>query len=194
MGGLSRDAGGTSSPRRRLWRRPEEAGLALIDAVVASAILLIILVPTALLISTSGRIVTNSKAQAVAQSLAASQVGADRALFTSTSSPPTYTDSCASSATDSSDNVSLLGCPTVNGMKYWVYQNAGWCVTSSGSLAKVPSTTAAGTILYYWVEVVVAWGGSIAPTTTGPSNSVVLTSAIQTPPGYVGSTSAGCPL
>lgn len=167
--------------------------MALLDVVVASVVLLVILVPAAQLLMSSGKVVGASTAQATAQSLAASQLSSDRAAAWSAGAPPTFASSCGSKTLTTYD-ATLLSCPTVGGMPYWVFQNAGWCTTSNGTLGTVPSTTVAGTIPYYWVEVVVAWGGTKAPGTVTTGTSVVMTSALQTPNGYTGSVTASCPL
>lgn len=167
--------------------------MALLDVIVASVVLLVVLVPAAQLLMSSSKVVGASTSQATAQSLAASQIGSDRAAAWSASAPPTWSSSCGSK-TLTTYGASLVSCPTVGGKPYWVFQNAGWCTTSSGTLSTVPSTTVAGTIPYYWVEVVVAWGGTQAPTTVTTGTSVVMTSALQTPVGYTGSVTAGCPL
>jgi hypothetical protein len=67
-------------------------------------------------------------------------------------------------------------------------------MTSSGTLTTLPATTVAGTIPYYWAEVVVAWGGTKAPSTVTSGSSVVLTSALQTPTTFTGTPTASCPL
>ncbi|MHB8680490.1 MAG: hypothetical protein ACYDA2_00120 [Acidimicrobiales bacterium] len=174
----------------------------MIDVLIASAVLLVILVPAAQILITSGRVTTNATAQGIADSVAEAQVAQDRAAWTSTSSAPPYTSSstCGSAYSSNSVNVTyqqyLTGCQTTNGMKFWIFQNGGWCVTDNNK-SLVTGTTLAGAVNLYWVEVMVTWGGSAPPspsTLVGLGNSVVLSSSLMTPNGYTGSSSGGCPL
>lgn len=178
-----------------------QTGMALLDVVVAAALLLIILVPAAAILATSGKVVTNAKAQAVAGSLATSQLAQDRASWTSTSSAPTYSSSsCGSGYSSSSVNATyhlyLASCPAVGGENYWVFQNGGWCVNGTGNTL-ASSTTGTDIEPLYWVEVMVDWGGNTPPspsTVVAHENDIVMSSALQTPNGYGGTTPGSCPL
>lgn len=173
--------------------------MALLDVVLASVILMVVLLPAAQLLSTSSRIVGNSRAQAIAQGAASLQLAQDRATWTSTSSAPTFqnTTSCGSSYSaggppNATFHLYLTGCQTVSGMPLWIFQNGGWCNTTGSTL----ESTGSG-VPMFWVEVMVTWGGNLppAPSTVVASNrSVVISSALQTPNGFSGSTSGGCPL
>ena len=175
--------------------------MALLDVIVAATLLLVILVPAAAILVTSGKVVTNSKAQTVAGSLATSQLAQDRATWTSTSSAPTYADSScgsgyASGLPNSTYHLYLASCPTVGGENYWVFHNGGWCVNGTGNTL-ASSTTGTDTEPLYWVEVMVAWGGNSPPpqsTVVAHQSDVVMSSALQTPNGYSGSTTGSCPL
>ena len=188
-GAASTDRGGTPPVG--------EAGLALLDVVVASVVLLVIMVPAAQLLVTSGKVVGASRDQAIAEGAAAAQLAQDRA-WSSTTSPPTYTSSSScgsaysSGTTNTTFNQYLTGCRTVSGLPLWIFQNGGWCVTSGSTLASGSSG-----VLMYWVEVMVTWGGTAPPspsTVVSSSKRVVVSSSLVTPNGYTGSTSGSCPL
>jgi hypothetical protein len=179
-----------------------ESGTTLLDVVVATVVLLLILIPATQLLVTSGKVVTNSKAQAVAESLASSQLENDRAAFlASPGVQPFSASSCAGSSygpttTNATFSQYLTACPMVPrtaGAPLWVFQRGGWCVVNGTTLGSGSTGTP-----MYWVSVMVVWGGSVvpSPTTVVPSsNRVVLSSALQTPAGY--STPAppwSCPL
>lgn len=186
--------------------RAGEAGLALLDIVLASAVLLVVLVPAMQLLVTAGKVVGNSRGEAIAQGAATTQIAQDRAAWTSTSSPPTYSSSasCGSAYTTTTTNSTfklyLTGCRTVSGMPLWIFQNGGWCAPNSSSsiLGSATSSTVSGTASVYWVEVMVAWGGATPPSPTATvagNKRLVMTSALLTPKGYGGSESSpGCPL
>jgi hypothetical protein len=188
--------------------------MALLDVVLASVILLVVLVPAAQLLSTSSKVVGSSRAQAIAQGEASLQLAQDRAAWTSTTSAPSFesSPSCGSAYGSTTVNATfdlyLTGCTTVSGMPLWIFQNGGWCYTDGSTL----KNTGSG-VPMFWVEVMVAWGGSVppAPTTVVPgTRSVVVSSALQTPnltpmttvsqtpltwqPDYGGSPVEGCPL
>lgn len=177
--------GGDESPRAT------ESGTTLLDVVVSTVVLLLILIPATQLLVTSGKVVTNSKAQAVAESLATSQLESDRAAFlASPGTQPFAASSCGGSAygpttTNATFSQYLTACPTVprtNGAPLWVFQRSGWCVVNGTTLGSGSTGTP-----MYWVSVMVVWGGSAvpSPTTVVPaSNRVVLSSALQTPAGY----------
>jgi Tfp pilus assembly protein PilX len=184
--------------------RAGERGTALLDIVLASVVLLVVLLPAMQLLVTSGKVVGNSRAEAIAEGVANTQIAKDRAAWTSTSSPPSYSSSpsCGSAysatTTNSTFRLYLTGCTTVSGMPLWIFQNGGWCAPSSSVLSTIPATTVSGTTPLFWVEVMVTWGGNAppSPTTSVAANKrLVMTSALLTPNGYGGSsTSPGCPL
>lgn len=172
--------------------------MALLDVVVASAVLLVVLLPAAQLLATSNKIVGNSRGQAIAQGEASLQLAQDRATWTSTSATPTFQSSttCGSaySATtvNATFNLFLTGCTTVSGMPLWIFQSGGWCHTNGSTLGSSGSGVAV-----FWVEIMVTWGGNLPPapsTVVTATKGVVITSALQTPSGYTGSTSGSCPL
>lgn len=185
-------------PRRA---RNNEIGMGLVDVLVAACLLIVILVPAAQILMTSGKVVGDSKAQAVAGSLAAAQIAQDRATWTSITTAPSYSSSnCGSGYSSSSVNATydlyLTSCKSVGGMNFWVFQNGGWCVTSSTSTLKTSGT---GTEPLFWVEAMVTWGGSTPPSpnnVVSAQNRLVMSSALQTPNGYYtnGSTTGSCPL
>lgn len=166
--------------------------------VIASVILLIVLLPAAQLLATSNRIVGNSRGQAIAQGQASLQLAQDRATWTSTSSAPTFqsSSSCGSAYSATTVNVTydlyLTGCQTVSGMPLWIFQNGGWCSTNGSTLAS------SGTgVPMFWVEIMVTWGGNLPPAPSAvisATRGVVITSALQTPSTFTGSTSGSCPL
>lgn len=182
---------GASRPPAHRGRPPNDAGATLLDVVVATVVLLLILIPATQLLVTSGKVVTNSKAQAVAESLAGSQLESDRATFLANpGAQPFAASSCGGSAygvstTNATFSQYLTACPTVpqnGGAPLWVFQRGGWCVANGSTLGSGSTGTP-----MYWVSVMVVWGGSVVPspsTVVPASNRVVLTSALQTPAGY----------
>lgn len=187
--------------------RAGDSGTALLDIVLASAVLLVVLVPAMQLIVTAGKVVGNSRGEAIAQGVATTQIAQDRAGWTSTSAATSYSSSSAcgsayspSTTTNTTFKLYLTGCKTVSGMPTWIFQNGGWCAPNSSTsvLGSTTSSTVSGTAPLYWVEVMVAWGGTRAPsptTTVAAGKRLVMTSALLTPNGYGGSTSSpGCPL
>lgn len=202
-------AGGSRTEGATRVQGPEagESGTALLDVVLATVVLLVVLMPAMQLLVTSGKVVGNSRGEAIAQGVAATQIAQDRAAWTSTSSPPSYSSSssCAgtyspSTTTNTTFGLYLTGCTTVSGMRMWIFQNGGWCAPNSSSavLGSASTSTTVGAQPVYWVEVMVAWGGATAPsptTTVAAGKRLVMTSALLTPNGYGGSTlSPGCPL
>lgn len=183
--------------------RAGESGTALLDIVLATVVLLVVLVPATQLLVTSGKVVGNSRGEAIAQGVATGQLEQDRAIWTSTSSAPTFASStsCGSAYGTTSTNATfhlyLTGCQTVSGMAMWVFQNGGWCAPSSSTLSTIPAITVSSTVPLYWVEVMVAWGGKAppSPTTVVAANKrLVMSSSLKTPNGYSGSPTASCPL
>lgn len=191
MQGLLRPRDGTHVHGEDSANETTESGTTLLDVVVAAVVLLLILVPATQLLVTSGKIVTNSKAQAVAESIASSQLESDRAAFlASPGTQPFAASSCGGSAygpttTNATFAQYLTACPTVprnGGAPLWVFQRSGWCVSNGTTLGSGSTGTP-----MYWVSVMVVWGGSAVPSPTtvvAPSNRVVLSSALQTPAGY----------
>ena len=176
--------------------------MALLDVVLASVILLVVLLPAAQLLSTSSRIVGNSRAQAIAQGEASLQLAQDRAAWTSTTSAPTYqsSTSCGSAYSPTTVNATfhlyLTGCQTVSGMPLWIFQNGGWCYTNGGTNLNMLSSTGSG-VPTFWVEVMVTWGGNLPPapsSVVASTRSVVISSAVQTPNGFSVPSSGSCPL
>jgi hypothetical protein len=203
VAGGSRTTGATRV--RGVWAG--ESGTALLDVVLATVVLLMVLVPAMQLLVTSGKVVGNSRGETIAEGVASSQIAQDRAAWTSTSAAPTYSSSssCASayspsSTTNTTFGLYLTGCTTVSGMTMWIFQNGGWCAPNSSSavLGSASTSTTTGAEPVYWVEVMVAWGGTRAPsptTTVAIGKRLVMTSALLTPNGYGGSKlSPGCPL
>lgn len=185
--------------------RTGEAGTALLDVVLASVVLLVVLVPAMQLLVTSGKVVGNSRGQASAQGVATTQIAQDRAAWTSTSAAPSFSSSSTcgrayspSTTTNATFHLYLTGCTTVGGMSMWIFQSGGWCAPSSSTLSTIPATTLSSTVPVYWVDVMVAWGGTAPPspaTVVTAGKRLVMTSALLTPNGYGGSkVSPGCPL
>jgi hypothetical protein len=202
MQGLLRPRNGAHMHGGGSPRDTTEAGTTLLDVVVATVVLLLILIPATQLLVTSGKVVTNSKAQAVAESLATSQLESDRAAFLANpGAQPFAASSCGgSSYTPSTTNATfsqyLTACPTVprtGGAPLWFFQRSGWCVVNGTTLGSGSTGTP-----MYWVSVMVVWGGSAVPSPTtvvAASNRVVLSSALQTPAGYTAPAAPwSCPL
>ncbi len=182
----------------------------LLDVLMASVMLLVILIPATELVSTSGRVVTTSKAQAIAQSLAASVIEGDQATWSSEPAPgetqPFSASPCAGTSYGSgSPNATfsqiLTGCETVpstGGMPLWVFQRSGWCVESGSSLGNGSQSSSSDWAPSYWVLVMVAWGGSTVPapgSVVSEADRVVVSSALATPSTYALPTSTtSCPL
>ncbi|MHB8330160.1 MAG: hypothetical protein ACYDD6_11160 [Acidimicrobiales bacterium] len=192
---------------------PDERGVGLLDVVVASAVLILIAVPAAQILLISSNVVTSSKSQAIAESIASGQIEADRQLPWTGGTPPSAIATSVASLTANGCNIgttnysggsknglgySLTGCQAMSGGTFFTWQQGGWCYTAApaGGVAALTATTIAGETPVYWVDVMATWGTAapVAPGQTPPkAKSVVLSSALQNPKGAA-PTSAPCPL
>lgn len=151
---------GTNEPRRHLIDGPDQAGFTLAEVLVASAVLLVILVPmSAALVSQSGLLTTN-QAEVTAAHLAAGQLESDRTVADANSwsgSPPVPTLPTVTSP------VSVAASSGAASISYTITRSVGWCMVPSGGstwtttagASTIPSNAAVG----YKDLVTVKWNG-----------------------------------
>jgi len=182
---VSSSEGGASGPSAPLSKEAEtketEHGFSLAEVILASALLLVVLLPSAALLQSSDSALSLSRAKVVAANLAAGQLEVDRATADNLSTWAPDTSPC-----DSSVWAPCLSAPTspVNvpsgGESYAVVQTSGWCAESpsTGAWANYSSTNSYDPPAYR-VRVTVSWlGGS-----QGVSASETLTTPMSaTPP------------
>jgi prepilin-type N-terminal cleavage/methylation domain-containing protein len=143
----------------RVGRRQD--GFTLAEVIVASAVLLIILVPmSAALVRQSGLLTTN-QARVTAAHLAAGQLESDRTVADANAwsgSPPVPTlPSISSPVTVAASS------PGASSISYKITRSSGWCMLPSGGttwtttagVSTIPSTAAVG----YKDVVTVKWNG-----------------------------------
>lgn len=140
--------------RGRARAKGGQGGMTLVEVAVAASILLIVLIPTAYLISGSAGLVTSNKTTVTASQLATSQLEADRA----------YADTATWTGSPAAPPVPW---PTVmsgpSGIAYTITRSYGWCMITS--TASTWTTTATGStvpsfpngMVAYKEVVTVAW-------------------------------------
>ena len=140
--------------------RSRQDGFTLAEVIVASAVLLIILVPmSAALVSQSGLLTTN-QAEVTAAHLAAGQLESDRTVADASSwsgSPPVPTLPSVTSP------VTVAASSGASSISYRITRTVGWCMLPSGGstwtttagASTIPSTAAVG----YKDVVTVRWNG-----------------------------------
>ena len=123
-----------------------DAGVSLIEVMVAITVLVIVLVPALLLVTRSTRAVYNNQFKVTAASLASGQLEADRALAVGRTLP-----------TPASSPPQAIGGPTIGSETYSITQTAGWCVPPTASNGSWASFTSTGSSYAYGVVVKVTW-------------------------------------
>jgi type II secretory pathway pseudopilin PulG len=160
-----------------------QGGFTLVEVIVAGVIMVMVLVPSAMLLSSSAKVLTVTQSKIVAANLAAGVLDEDRALA----------DAKAWSGSPIAPTLPAPAASSVNGVAFGVTRTTGWCTLAGGvwtSYASVPTTPVA-----YGVLVTVTWLAQAHSLSAG---------AVLTTPGAVvlagpgltgGAPSAGtCPL
>lgn len=174
--------------RRHAAPASHEQGFTLIEVVVATMVLLVILVPTAYVISTSDTLLTTNRSKTVAVNLATSQLDEDRSVADAQTWSTTACSSAPSGVCAAPDLPAVTASRSVGDTVYATSQSVGWCAEKgiSGPWANYTSspTNPAG----YGVLVKVSWeGGSVS------AGTVLMTPSSQW--GDVpADSSSGCPL
>lgn len=156
-----------------------ESGVSLVEVVLAGALLMTVLMPSAALLRNSDSVLGLNKAKVVAANLAGGQLEADRAA----ADDGTWSSDVPSLATPSSSVQVPNG-----GETYAVSQVSGWCAEdSSGTWTNYtsndppPSTSPAA----YLVKVTVSW--------LGGTQSVWAAATLTTPSSVTAPASGTCP-
>jgi len=156
-----------------------EAGLSLVEVVLAGALLLTVLVPSAALLRNSDSVLSLNKAKVVAANLASGQLETDRAAADNgqwtSQVPPIPTPA------------SSVQVPT-GGETYALSQAGGWCAeNSSGTWAGYsPANPApAGSTPAYLVRVTVSW--------LAGTESLSASATLTTPSSVTTPSSGTCP-
>jgi len=164
-------------------RPGDEGGFTLIEVVVAGVVMMTVLIPCAMLLSSSAKVLTITQAKIVAANLASGILDEDRAVA----------DAKTWSGTPTAPVVPAPSSTTVNGVAFSVSQATGWCTLSSGawaSYAPAPSTP-----LAYGILVTVTWMHDAHSVTAGATLTTP-TSVVAAGTGNSGGapTSGTCPL
>jgi type II secretory pathway pseudopilin PulG len=105
-------------------RERREEGFTLVEVVVALGLLVLVLVPTADLMLTSGKVLATNRSEIVAANLASGCLEQDRAIEDAAGTWPV---------------TSLPGCSTSGGgAAYSIEQHTGWCYERSGTWTTYP--------------------------------------------------------
>lgn len=161
-------------PRRRVRLQD---GFGMIEVIVASALLLIVLVPASGLLSNSGGFVTQAKARVEASHLASGLLEQDRASAASSSWWGTSTPPVPALPDTTPTQESVGNLPVV------VQQTGGWCAEKNGAWG---STFASSTEVGYGVQATVKWQAG--------THQVVSTTLLAVPLSISPPTSGTCPL
>jgi type II secretory pathway pseudopilin PulG len=122
-----------ATPRQRARSRPvDERGFTLIEVIVAGVLLLVILLPSALILSTSTKVLSINQTKVVAANLLNGVLEQDRSA--SDSAPW-----CAAPAAPACQGVTTPAAPTlttltailVNGVNYTFQRSVGWCAPAT---------------------------------------------------------------
>jgi Tfp pilus assembly protein PilV len=191
---LSRDSGGwistgcdPVSSRSASHKSPaEEDGFALLDVAIAIVVLMIMLLPVAYLLSTSGKTAATNQHRLTAQSLAASWLEQERAAGAqSPSGPPSV--SPPTGTTPSSWPGAPAETEQIGTTMYSVYVAGGWCVYQGSGVpwSNGTATTTNANLppppLTFFIAVKVAWG--LLSSVNG--GSVVEYSSVQSQPEWL---------
>jgi type II secretory pathway pseudopilin PulG len=165
--------------------RTREQGFTLVEVLVAGVIMIMVLVPSAMLLSSSARVLSVTQAKIVAANLATGVLDEDRALAGSgtwAGTPPVPGLPAPTSPT------------TVNGVLFSVSQSGGWCALGSGALGDYASAPAAPPA--YGVLVTVTWLSGAHSVTAGETltTPVTVVAAGVGNNGGAPSVGAACPL
>jgi type II secretory pathway pseudopilin PulG len=175
---------GITAGRRDGPSKRTDEGFTLLEVVVAGVIMILVLVPSAMLLSTSAKVLGVTQAKIVAANVATGVLEEDRAV--------------ADSVTWSGAPAPSLPVPTspttVNGVKFSVSQSGGWCALSAGAwgdYASAPSAPPA-----YGVLVTVSWLSGAHSITAGEAltTPVAVVAMGTANPGGAPATSTTCPL
>jgi hypothetical protein len=148
-----------------------DAGFALLDVVVAITVLMVVLLPIAYLLSTTGKVQASNQERLTAQSLAASWLEQERTVAEQSTSgppatlfPPTGTTSTAWPVPPNPTNALPPTSETVGSIAYDVYLAGGWCAYAGANMpwtsgsASTTSASYAAAPLSYFIAVKVKWG------------------------------------
>jgi type II secretory pathway pseudopilin PulG len=168
------------------WAAPRrcalEQGFTLVEVIVAGVIMLTVLLPTAMLMSSSTKALSLNQTKVVAANLASGVLEEARAAA----------DSQTWSGTPVSPNLPAPQAPgPINGVTYTVTEQSGWCapatvngVSAWADYASMPSSPPA-----YGVLVTVTWLGASHVLTFGEVLTTPVTAVNSVP-----SSSASCKL
>jgi len=190
-----------SVARQASMRRRGDEGLSLVEVVIATAVLITVFIPVALLLQSGvkavgGDINTNAASGVAASVLAQEQTAAGRSPSgppIDTSSPPTpiYPEKAAKKWVSPALQTQKVGDVT-----YQIYGVGGWCVLSHPHTPGSPAvwtnaaTAVTGTVTgtqgpaEYFVVVKVAWGASSTDPTSSSAKSVKEFSPLVSQPGW----------
>jgi len=177
MGRGSGGGGGAGGSRRRGRHRPGEAGISLVEVILATAVLIVVFVPVSRLLAGGVSDVGSSAHQGTADSVAAGVIAQEQSaalsdrsgppLDTSTPPEPFYPQVAARAWVSPA-----LETQKVGGVTYHVYGVGGWCLArettgSPGQWTDAPSSMTAAHYpssnpAEYFVAVEVTWGAMSA--------------------------------
>lgn len=164
---------------RRLFNAQD--GMALIDVVIASVILMVVFLPLSTLLVVSTGIIGSDRQTVVAESVAAGQLSNVRAMATS-SSNWTVTSPSPSVLT-----LPSAGTTTVSGATFNYSFKGGWCAVVSAAPPALSNGTTTGNNPYvYYVQVHVTWA-----TTSNRPGSIDVGSEVSTMSSATGTALSG---
>lgn len=165
-------------------RRAHDGGFTLVEVIVAGVIMVMVLVPSAILLSSSAKVLTITQAKIVAANLAGGVLDEDRAVA----------GASVWAGTPVAPTLPTPSVNTVNGVTFSVSQTKGWCALSSGAWANYVAAPAAPPA--YGILVQVSWLGGAHSVTAGAalSTPMVVVAAGVGNSGGAPSASAACPL
>src|SRR5271169_2735436 len=127
---MSGGAVGVDAMRRDApTRGAREQGFTLVEVIVAGVVMMTVLIPSAMLLSSSAKVLTVTQAKIVAADLATGVLEEDRALADSgpwSGSPP-------APLLPSLCTTPPMGTQTVNGVVFTIGHCGGWCAQATGA-------------------------------------------------------------
>ena len=198
-----RSAGGQ---RGSFIAAPGDGGFALIEMIIGIAVLMIVFIPAAYLLTDANSVVGSDTAGTTAQAVAVSWLNQVRSSSASPESPlpPAGVTSAASPPTWST---SVAGSQQVGSITYEVYLEGGWCAPYTSTTAGRSSTQWVNQPLpstpppAYFVAAGVAWGPKISGSSElgpdGYSHHIVQYAQLATQSGWgppATTTMTNCPL